>query len=80
MGENHILSFSFPVTGVKNEARKVTYAVAAEGEELLKLAFAPSSETLNGKKIERGTLGWTFGRQTQLLKLVHKGNGMAIVN
>lgn len=69
-GENHLVRSTSVVQAIEYRPDRVSYRTFdPEGEEVLRLAFAPKAVTANGKPLT----GWTFDRKTAVLRLRRAG-------
>jgi hypothetical protein len=71
-GEDHVLRSSSVVAEVSYAPGQVRYETFdAEGEEVLRLSFAPATVTADGTPFVEtaGTPGWTFDAKTSVLRV-----------
>ncbi len=80
-GENHLIRASGVVTKISYAPARVVYTTDAASSDALKLAFAPSRITVNGKGLPEGTgveRSWKFDAKTKVLRLAHDAGEVAV--
>lgn len=80
-GENHLIKSSAVVQKIRYEPASVAYTTDAQSSDLLKLAFAPKTITVNGKELPAGdgvATGWKFDGKTSILRLSHIAGNVVI--